>query len=37
MIGGLATGIALAFERSDSGAEMITDYLSAYRNWLLRN
>jgi hypothetical protein len=36
MIGGLATGIALAFERSDKGAEMITDYLSAYRNWLLR-
>jgi hypothetical protein len=37
MIGGLATGIALAFERSDKGAAMITDYLSAYRNWLLRN
>jgi hypothetical protein len=37
MIGGLATGLALAFERSDMGAAMITDYLSAYRNWLLRN
>lgn len=37
LIGGLATGIAIAFERSDIGQAMITDYLSAYRNWLLRN
>jgi len=37
LIGGVATGIALAFERSDPGNSMITDYLSAYRNWLLRN
>jgi hypothetical protein len=37
LIGGLGTGIALAFERSDPGNSMITDYLSAYRNWLLRN
>jgi hypothetical protein len=37
LIGGLATGIALAFEGSDLGYSMITDYLSAYRNWLLRN
>lgn len=37
LIGGVATGIALAFERSDLGYSMITDYLSAYRNWLLRN
>ena len=35
-IGGLGTGIALAFEQSDLGASMIADYLSAYRNWLLR-
>ena len=37
LVGGLATGIALAFERSDIGQAMITDYLSAYRNWLLQN
>ncbi len=37
LLGGLATGIALAFETSDLGYSMITDYLSAYRNWLLRN
>jgi hypothetical protein len=37
LIGGLATGIALAFEQSDVGQSMIVDYLSAYRNWLLRN
>ena len=35
-IGGIGTGIALAFEQSDLGASMIADYLSAYRNWLLR-
>jgi hypothetical protein len=35
-IGGLGTGIALAFEPSDLGTSMIADYLSAYRNWLLR-
>jgi hypothetical protein len=33
----MATEIALAFERPDPGNSMITDYLSAYRNWLLRN
>ncbi|WP_210330891.1 hypothetical protein [Microvirga terrestris] len=37
LIGGVATGIALAFEGPDLGYSMITDYLSAYRNWLLRN
>jgi hypothetical protein len=37
LIGGLATGIAVAFEQSDVGQSMIVDYLSAYRNWLLRN
>jgi hypothetical protein len=37
LFGGVATGIALAFERSDLGYSMIIDYLSAYRNWLLRN
>jgi hypothetical protein len=37
LIGGVATGIAVAFEGSDLGYSMITDYLSAYRNWLLRN
>ena len=36
LVGGLATGIAIAFERSDIGQTMITDYLSAYRNWLLQ-
>jgi hypothetical protein len=35
-IGRIGTGIALAFEQSDLGASMIADYLSAYRNWLLR-
>jgi hypothetical protein len=34
---GAAAGIAPALERSDLGYSMITDYLSAYRNWLLRN
>lgn len=37
LVGGLVTGIALAFEKADIGYSMITDYLSAYRNWLLRN
>ncbi|NIX76628.1 hypothetical protein [Microvirga terricola] len=37
LIGGLATGIAVAFEGPDLGYSMITDYLSAYRNWLLHN
>ena len=35
-IGGIGIGIALAFEQSDLGTSMIADYLSAYRNWLLR-
>ena len=34
---GLATGLALAFSRSDVGREQITEYVTAYRNWLLRN
>jgi hypothetical protein len=37
LIGGLATGIAVAFEGSDLGYSMLTDYLSGYRNWLLQN
>jgi hypothetical protein len=37
LIGGLRTGIAVAFESSDLGYAMMTDYLTAYRNWLLRN
>ena len=36
LIGGLGTGIALAFERQDLGYSMMTDYLTGYRNWLLR-
>jgi hypothetical protein len=34
---GAATAIAPALKRSDLGCSMITDYLFAYRNWLLRN
>jgi hypothetical protein len=30
------TGIAVASETSDLGYSMMTDYLTAYRNWLLR-
>ena len=37
LVGGLATGIALALDRSDTGYSMITDYITAYRNWLLNN
>jgi hypothetical protein len=37
LVGGLATGIALALDKSDVGASLITDYMTAYRNWLLRN
>ena len=37
LIGGLATGLALALDRSDVGQSQITDYMTAYRNWLLRN
>ncbi|MET0745146.1 MAG: hypothetical protein ABWY78_17365 [Microvirga sp.] len=37
VVGGLWTGLAMAFERSDHGMTMISDYLSGYRNWLLRN
>jgi hypothetical protein len=36
LIGGLATGIALAVDRSDVGASQINDYVTAYRNWLLQ-
>jgi hypothetical protein len=34
---GVVAGIVPAFGRSDLGYSMITDYLSAYRNWHLRN
>ena len=37
LIGGLATGFAVALDRSDVGMSLITDYMTAYRNWLLRN
>lgn len=37
LIGGLGTGIALIFESPDLGYSMMSDYLSAYRNWLLHN
>lgn len=37
LVGGLLTGVALALDRSDVGYSMMTDYLTAYRNWLLRN
>jgi hypothetical protein len=37
LVGGLATGIAVALDRSDVGMSLITDYMTAYRNWLLRN
>jgi hypothetical protein len=37
LIGGLATGLALALDRSDVGQSQITDYMKAYRNWLLQN
>jgi len=37
LIGGLATGLALAIDRSDMGSSQITDYMTAYRSWLLQN
>jgi hypothetical protein len=33
----LPAGIALAFEQSDPGADQITYFMTAYRNWLLQN
>ncbi len=36
MVGGFATGIALALDRSDVGAALLDDYLVAYQNWLVR-
>jgi len=37
LVNGLATGLALALNRSDVGRELITESVTAYRNWLLRN
>lgn len=37
MVGGLATGIALALDRSDVGVAMLDDYLIAYQNWLIQS
>jgi hypothetical protein len=36
LIGGLATAIAVAFDRSDVGYSLVTDYMTAYRDWLLQ-
>jgi hypothetical protein len=36
LIGGLATAIAVALDRSDVGYSLITDYMTAYRDWLLQ-
>lgn len=36
-IGGLATAIAVAVERSDVGAEMLAAYMADYRAWLVQN
>jgi hypothetical protein len=37
LVGGLATDLALAIDRSDVGSSQITDYMTAYRSWLLQN
>ncbi|HEY8383820.1 MAG TPA: hypothetical protein VIL09_16905 [Microvirga sp.] len=36
LVGGFATGLAVAFDRSDVGHSQITDYMTAYRDWLAR-
>jgi hypothetical protein len=37
LVGGLATPIALAFDQSDTGFSMLTEYITTYRNWLLKS
>ncbi len=37
MVGGILAPVAASFEKSDVGQLMLTAYVSAYRNWLLRN
>ena len=37
LIGGLATPIALALDQSDTGYSMLTEYVTTYRNWLLKS
>ena len=36
LVGGLATVIAVALDRSDVGYSLVTDYMTAYRDWLLQ-
>lgn len=35
LIGGVATVISVAFDRSDVAYSLITDYITAYRDWLV--
>lgn len=36
-VGGLATVVALAIDDSDTGAEVLTEYVKAYGRWLRQN
>ncbi|HEX2555934.1 MAG TPA: hypothetical protein VHL98_19730 [Microvirga sp.] len=37
LIGGLLAPVAVGIDPSDTGHPMVTEYVSAYRNWLLQN
>ena len=36
MVGGIATVIAVALDNSDVGYSLITDYITAYRDWIVQ-
>ena len=36
LVGGVATVIAVAFDPSDVGLSLVTDYVTGYRDWLLQ-